>query len=185
MKTIRSNLFKLVNAFMAVFGICTIFMNHVGVNVLKPDAAAVSMNGNNFEYATSDTSLMFKKNGELFGALPTEKKLSIRNDNMLFQSNAVVVVAKAVAAAAAGASFGAALVNGITNIIGPGAFAAAVSSIELPGSAAVAATLGGAGEAAATAAAADAALMAGGTAAVISSVVLPILAVAGVTATCL
>lgn len=181
MKTIKSNLFKLVNAFMAVFGICAIFMNHVGVNVLKPDAA-VSMNGNNFEYATSDTSLMFKKNGELIGALPTEKKLSIRNDNVLFQSNAVVVVAKAAAAAAAGASFGAAVIDGITNIVGPGALAAAVSSIELPGGAAVAATLGGAGEAAAAAAAADAALMAGGTAAVISSVVLPILAVAGVTA---
>lgn len=182
MKSIKNNLFKLVNVFMVVFSICTMFMNHVGVNVLNADAATSSINGDNFEYKTSDNSFMFKKNGKLIGSLPTDKKMSIRNDNMLFQSNAVVVVAKAAAAAAAGASFGAAVVDGIVNIIGPGALAAAAESMALPGAAAVEATMAGAGEAAAAAAAADAALMAGGTAAVISSVVLPMLAIAGVTA---
>lgn len=182
MKSIKNNLFKLVNVSMVVFSICTMFMNHTGVNVLNADAATSLVNGDNYEYKTSDSSFMFKKNGKLIGSLPTDKKLSIRNDNMLFQSNAVVVVAKAAAAAAAGASFGAAVVDGIINIIGPGAFAAAAESMALPGAAAVEATMAGAGEAAAAAAAADAALMAGGTAAVISSVVIPMLIVAGATA---
>lgn len=182
MKSIKNNLFKLVNVFMVVFSICTMFMNHVGVNVLNADAATSLVNGDNYEYKTSDNSFMFKKNGKLIGSLPTNRKFSIRNDNLLFHSNAILVVAKASIAAAAGASFGAALWEGLVNIVGPGAFAAAVDNMVLPGAAAVEATLAGAGEAAAAAAAADAALMAGGTAAVISSVVLPMLAVAGITA---
>lgn len=183
MKTIKSNLFKLVNAFMAVFGICAIFMNHVGVNVLKPDAAAVSMNGNNFEYATSDTSLMFKKNGKLIGSLPTDKKLSIRNDNMLFQSNAAVVSGKVIAAAAAGglAAAGPAAIAALQEILGAG-FAVFTSTLTIPGAAAVEATLAGAGEvaAAAAAAAADAAIAAGGIGALMSAFVMPALACAGV-----
>ena len=182
MKTKKYNLFQLVNSVMAVFCVGTIWMNHVGVSVLNSDTATSSVNGNTFEYTTSDNSLMFKKNGDVIGSLPTDKKLSIRNDNMLFQSNAIVVVAKATAAAAAGASFGAAIVDGLVNIVGPGALAAAAENMVLPGAAAVEATLAGAGEAAAVAAAADAALMAGGTAAVISAVVVPMLIAAGLTA---
>ena len=180
MKTKKYNLFQLVNSVMAVFCVGTVWMNHVGVSVLNSDTATSSINGNTFEYTTSDNSLMFKKNGDVIGSLPTDKKLSIRNDNMLFQSNAIVVVAKATAAA--GASFGAAIVDGLVNIVGPGALAAAAENMVLPGAAAVEATLAGAGEAAAVAAAADAALMAGGTAAVISAVVVPMLIAAGLTA---
>lgn len=160
MKSKKISMFKFVNMGMIVFCICAMCMNYVGVDVRGTNAATSSINENNFEYTVLDNSLEFKRNGNLIGSLPMDKKMHIRNDNLLFQSNAIVVVAKAAAAAAAWASFGAAVVDGIINIIGPGAFAAAAESMALPG----------------------AALMAGGTAAVISSVVIPMLIVAGVTA---
>lgn len=172
-------MFKFVNMGMIVFFICAMCMNYVGVNVRGTNAATSSINGNNFEYTVLDNSLDFKRNGNLIGSLPMDKKMYIRNDNLLSQSNAIVVVAKAAAAAAAGASFGAAVVDGIINIIGPGAFAAAAESMALPGAAAVEATLAGAGEAAA-AAAADAAIAAGGVGALMSAFVVPVLIAAGV-----
>lgn len=181
MKMEKLNLFKVVNVFMVVFCACTMWMNGIGVRVVNSDTAVSSMNGTNFEYETLNDSIVFKKDGKWTGSLPTNKKLSIRNDNVFFNVNAGVVVAKAAAAAAAGANFGAAVVDGIVNIVGPGALAAAADSMVIPGTAAVEATMAGAGEAAAAAAAADAALMAGGTAAVISSVVIPMLAIAGAT----
>lgn len=181
MKTKQLNLFKLVNMFMVVFCICAIFMNHVGVNVISADAATSSVNGNTFEYATLDNSLMLKKNGNTIGFLPTNKKFSIRNDNLLFHSNATIVLGKALAALATGglAAAGAAAVAGLQEILG-GAFATAVASIELPGGAAVAATLGGAGEAAAAAAAAEAAIAAGGASALFSAFIVPVLVAGGI-----
>lgn len=176
MKSIKNNLFKLVNVFMVVFSICTMFMNHVGVNVLNADAATSLVNGDKFEYKTSDNSFMFKKNGKLIGSLPTDKKMSIRNDNMLFHSNAGVVLAKSMAAFAIGGppAAAAAAVAGLQEILG-GAFTTAVAVLEIPGEAAVAATLAGAGEAAAAAAAAEAAVVAGGASALFSTFIVPVL----------
>lgn len=181
MKSIKNNLFKLVNVSMVVFSICTMFMNHTGVNVLNADAATSIVNGDKFEYKTSDSSFMFKKNGKLIGSLPTDKKLSIRNDNMLFQSNAAVVSGKVIAAAAAGglAAAGPAAIAALQEILGAG-FAVFTSTLTIPGAAAVEATLAGAGEVAAAAAAADAAIAAGGIGALMSAFVMPALACAGV-----
>lgn len=181
MKFIKNNLFKLVNVFMVVFSICTIFMNHVGVNVLNADAATSLVNGDNYEYKTSDNSFMFKKNGKLIGSLPTNRKMSIRNDNLLFRSNATVVLGKAVAAFAIGgpAAAAAATVGALEEILGA-AFATAAAVVEIPGEAAVAATLAGAGEAAAAAAAAEAAIAAGGFSALFSAFITPVLAAGGI-----
>lgn len=177
----KFNLFKTINMFMAVFCFCSICMNHIGVNVLNANTATSSINGNDFEYETSDSSLVFKKNGQFNGCLPTDKKLSIKNDNLLFHSNATVVLAKATAAFAAGgiAAASAAAVEGLQAILG-GAFATAAAAVELPGGAAVAATLGGAGEAAAAAAAADAAIAAGGMGALFSAFIVPVLVAGGI-----
>ena len=166
---------------MAVFCVGTVWMNHVGVSVLNSDTATSSINGNTFEYTTSDNSLVFKKNGDEIGSLPTDKKLSIRNDNMLFQSNASVVLGKVVAAAAAGgmAAAGPAAIAALQEILGAG-FAVFASTLTLPGDAAVAATLGGAGEVAAAAAAADAAIAAGGIGALMSAFVVPALVCGGI-----
>ena len=98
----KFNLFKTINMFMAVFCFCSVCMNHIGVNVLNTNTATSSINGNDFEYETSDSSLVFKKNGQFNGCLPTDKKLSIKNDNMFFQSNAILVGAKVAAVAAVG-----------------------------------------------------------------------------------
>lgn len=181
MKFIKNHLFKLVNVFLLVFGLCTMFMNYVGVNVHNANAATSSVNGNLFEYSTLDDSILFKKNGNPIGFLPMDKKFSIRNDNLLFHSNATIVLGKAMAAFAVGgpAAAGAAAVAGLQEILG-GAFATAVAAIELPGGAAVAATLGGAGEAAAAAAAAEAAVAAGGAGALFSTFIVPVLVAGGV-----
>ena len=181
MKSKKCSLFKLVNVAMIVFCICSVWMNHVGVNVHNANAATSSVNGDTFEYKTSENSFMFKKNGKLIGSLPTDKKMSIRNDNMLFQSNVVIVLGKITAAVAAGglAAAGPAAIAGLQEVLG-GAFATAVGALQLPGEAAVAATLGGAGEAAAAAAAADAAIAAGGIGSLMSAFVVPILVAAGI-----
>ena len=181
MESKQLNLFKLVNVFMVAFCICTLFMNYVGVNVISADAATSSVNGNTFEYTTLDNSLVLKKNGNTIGALPTNRKISIRNDNMLFQSNAVVVSGKVMAAVAAGglAAAGPAAIAALQEILGAG-FAVFTSTLTIPGAAAVEATLAGAGEVAAAAAAADAAVAAGGIGALMSTFVVPALVCAGI-----
>lgn len=150
MKSIKNNLFKLVNVFMVVFSICTMFMNHVGVNVLNADAATSSINGDNFEYKTSDNLFMFKKNGKLIGFLPTDRKFNFAESNSIlnFNNNAIGVGI----AAAVGKSVGNAAAT-----IGGGALAGGAAMLSVPGTAAVEATLAGAGVAAAEAAAAAAA----------------------------
>ena len=180
MKSKKVSMFKFVNSGMVIFCICSMCMNYVGVNVRGTNAATSSINGNNFEYTVRDNSLEFKKNGDLIGSLPMDRKMYIRNDNLLFQSNAAVVSGKVVAAIAAGgmAAAGPAAIAALQQILG-GAFATAVASITIPGEAAVAATLGGAGEAAAAAAAADAAIAAGGVGALMSAFVVPVLVAAG------
>lgn len=175
------NLFKIVNIFMLLFCVCSLFFNYSGVNVLNANKAISSIDGNNFEYLTSDNSLIFKKNGNFIGKVSTNKKLSIRNDNIFFYNNAIIVAGKITAAVAAGglAAAGPAAIAGLQEVLG-GAFATAVATLQLPGEAAVAATLGGAGEAAAAAAAADAAVAAGGIGALMSTFVVPVLIAAGV-----
>lgn len=153
-------------------------MNYVGVDVRGTNAATSSINENNFEYTVLDNSLEFKRNGNLIGSLPMDKKMYIRNDNLLFQSNAIVVLGKITAAGGLAAA-GPAAIAGLQEILG-GAFATAAASVTIPGEAAVAATLGGAGEVAAAAAAADAAIAAGGVGALMSAFVVPVLIAAGV-----
>lgn len=177
----KLNLFKIVNLFMLAFCVCSLFLNYSVVNVLSVNKATSSIDGNDFEYLTSDNSLEFKKNGKFIGEIPTNKKLSIRNDCMFFNNNAVIVLGKITAAVAAGglAAAGPAAIAGLQEVLG-GAFATAAAAVQLPGEAAVAATLGGAGEAAAAAAAADAAVAAGGVGALMSTFVVPVLIAAGV-----
>ncbi len=67
-------------------------------------------------------------------------------------------------------------IAGLQEVLG-GAFSTAVGAIQLPGEAAVAATLGGVDEAAA--AAADAAVASGGVGALMSTFVVPVLIAAG------
>ena len=181
MKSKKISMFKFVNIGMVIFCICSMGMNYVGVNVCGTNAATSSINGNNFEYTVRDNSLEFQKNGSLIGSLPMDRKMYIRIDNLLFQSNAVVVLGKITAAVAAGglAAAGPAAIAGLQEVLG-GAFATAAASVTIPGEAAVAATLGGAGEAAAAAAAADAAIAAGGVGALMSAFVVPVLIAAGV-----
>lgn len=181
MKMEKLNLFKVVNVFMVVFCACTMWMNGIGVRVVNSDTAVSSMNGTNFEYETLNDSIVFKKDGKWTGSLPTNKKLSIRNDNLFFQSNAVIVLGKITAAVAAGglAAAGPAAIAGLQEVLG-GAFATAAASVTIPGEVAVEATLAGAGEVAAAAAAADAAIAAGGVGALMSAFVVPVLVAAGV-----
>lgn len=77
------------------------------------------------------------------------KNYLIRNDNFLFNSNAVIVLGKITAAVASGglAAAGPAAIAGLQEILG-GAFATAAATVTLPEGAALGATLGGAGEAA-------------------------------------
>lgn len=153
MKFKKINLFNFVNVLMVAFCICAIWMNHVGVKVLNTDTATSSINGDNFEYTVLDNSLEFKKNGELIGFLPTDKKVKFIEDNHLlnFNSNMIGVGIAALAGQA---------VAGVGATVGAGALAGGAAMLELPGAAAVEATLGGAGvvaaEAAATAAASTA-----------------------------
>lgn len=181
MKSKKISMFKFVNMGMIVFCICAMCMNYVGVNVRGTNAATSSINGNNFEYTVLDNSLEFKRNGNLIGSLPMNKKMYIINNNLLFQSNATVVLGKVVAATAAGgmAAAGPAAITALQEILGAG-FAVFASTLTLPGEAAVAATLGGAGEAAAAAAAADAAIAAGGIGALMSAFVIPALVCGGI-----
>lgn len=155
----KLNLFKVVNVLMVVFCACTMWMNGIGVRVVNSDTAVSSMNGTKFEYETLNDSIVFKKDGKWTGSLPTNKKLSIRNDNLFFQSNAVIVLGKITAAVAAGglAAAGPAAIAGLQEVLG-GAFATA----------------------AAAAAAADAAIAAGGVGALMSAFVVPVLVAAGV-----
>lgn len=197
MKLEKLNLFKVINVFMVVFCACTMWMNGIGVRVVNSGTAVSSMNGTNFEYETLNDSIVFKKDGKWTGSLPTNKKLSIRNDNLFFQSNAVIVLGKITAAVAAGglAAAGPAAIAGLQEVL-CGAFATAAASVTIPGELAVEATLAGAveatlagageatlagaGEAAAAAAAADAAIAAGGVGALMSAFVVPVLVAAGV-----
>ena len=74
MKSKKISMFKFVNMGMIVFCICAMCMNYVGVNVRGTNAATSSINGNNFEYTVLDNSLEFKRNGNLIGSLPMDKK---------------------------------------------------------------------------------------------------------------
>lgn len=179
----KLNLFKVVNVFMVVFCACTMWMNGIGVRVVNSDTAVSSMNGTNFEYETLSDSIVFKKDGKWTGSLPTNKKLSIRNDNLFLKGNAAVVSAQVVAAVASGgmAAAGPAAIAALQEVLG-GAFAVFANTLVLPGEVAVEATLAGAGEAAAAAAAADAAVAAGGISALMSTFVMPALAFAGLSA---
>lgn len=149
MKSIKNNLFKLVNVSMVVFSICTMFMNHTGVNVLNADAATSSINGDNFEYKTSDNSFMFKKNGKLIGFLPMDRKFNFAEDNSILNFNTNAIGVGIAAAAGAAVDVGGTLAGG--------ALSGAAALAEVPGAAAVEATLAGAGVAASEAAAASAA----------------------------
>lgn len=144
-------------------------MNHVGVKVLNTDTATSSINGDNFEYTVLDNSLEFKKNRELIGFLQTDKKIKFVKDNhaLKFNGNAIGVGIAALAGQA---------VAGAGATIGGGALAGGAAMLELPGAAAVEATLGGAG----VAAAADAAIAAGGIGALMSAFVIPALVCCGI-----
>ena len=123
-------------------------MNYVGVDVLSADTAKSSLNGDTFEYTTSDNSFLFKKNGNLVGFLPTDRKFNFNKQIFNLNSNAIGVGI----AAAVGTAVGDALAT-----IGGGALAGGAAMLSVPGGVAVEATLAGAGVAAAEAAAAAAA----------------------------
>lgn len=185
----KIDLFNLFNAVMAVFCIVILSLNYIGCNVLSSQKLDCNIQDNKFSYLSKGNEIIVTKNDNFIGKIKFK-------DHMLFRSswkfpglrcNAIVlagkIVAAGIAAAVAGSSVGAAIiaeVQGAIAAIGGAAAAGGVACIELPGGAAVGATLGGAGEAAA--AAADAAIAAGGAAAVISSIVVPILIGAGVAA---
>ncbi len=76
MKIEKLNLFKLINVCIVVFCIVIVFMNSIGVKVIDADTATSSINGIKFEYETMEDSIIFKKEGEWVGSLPTNKKLS-------------------------------------------------------------------------------------------------------------
>lgn len=187
----KIDLFNLFNAVMAVFCIVILSLNYIGCNVLSSQKLDCNIQDNKFSYLSKGNEIIVTKNDNFIGKIKFK-------DHMLFRSswkfpglrcNAIVlagkIVAAGIAAAVAGSSVGAAIiaeVQGAIAAIGGAAAAGGVACIELPGGAAVSATLGGAGEAAAAAAAADAAIAAGGAAAVISSIVVPILIGAGVAA---
>lgn len=162
MKFKKINLFNFVNVLMVAFCICAIWMNHVGVKVLNTDTATSSINGDNFEYTVLDNSLEFKKNGELIGFLQTDKKIKFVKDNhaLKFNGNAIGVGIAALAGQA---------VAGAGATIGGGALAGGAAMLELPGTAAVEATLGGAGVAAAEAAAAAGSMTVGATIAAVAA----------------
>lgn len=162
MKFKKINLFNFVNVLMVAFCICAIWMNHVEVKVLNIGTATSSINGDNFEYTVLDNSLEFKKNGNLIGFLPTDKKVKFIEDNHLlnFNSNMIGVGIAALAGQA---------VAGAGATIGGGALAGGAAMLELPGTAAVEATLGGAGVAAAEAAAAAGSMTVGATIAAVAA----------------
>lgn len=162
MTSIKNNVFKLVNVFMVVSCLCAAWMNHVGVNIINPGTATSSINGDTFEYTTSDNSFLFKKNGELIGFLPTDQKIKFVKDNhaLKFNGNAIGVGIAAMAGQA---------VVGAGATIGGGALAGGAAMLELPGAAAVQATLGGAGVAAAEAAAAAGSMTVGATIAAVAA----------------
>lgn len=177
----KFGLFKAVNVLMLTFCICALTANYVGVKVVDSSTVKSSVGATNFEYRSTEDSIIFKKDGQLVGSLPTSKKLLMRNDNLFFQSNAVIVLGKITAAVAAGglAAAGPAAIAGLQEVL-CGAFATAAATVTIPGAAAVEATMAGAGEVAAAAAAADAAIAAGGVGALMSAFVIPVLVAAGV-----
>lgn len=149
MKMEKLNLFKVVNVLMVVFCVGAAWLNHVGVDVVNSSAATSSVNGGNFEYLTSDDSFMFKKDGKLTGVIPTNKKFTFTNDNLLLNLNSNAIGVGIAAAAGAAVNVG--------ETIGGAAIAGGAAMLELPGAAAVEATVAGAGVAASEAAAAAAA----------------------------
>lgn len=172
---------------MALLCVGITLMNHIDVNVLN-DERAISTGGDNvFEYVTTDNLFSIYKNGEFVGQMPTTRKMHFNSNKPFLQCNAMAIAGKIIAAGVAaqnaGQAFGAAAIaelQATIGAVGGAAVVGAVACVELPGGAVISATLGGAGEAAAAAAAADAALVAGGTTAVITSVIVPILMVAGI-----
>lgn len=183
----KIRLFKIINGTMASLCVGIMLMNHVGIAVLGDDKATSTVGDNIFEYVTTDNLFSIYRNGKFVGQIPTAKKMHFNSNKPFLQCNAVAIagkiIAAGVAAQIAGQAFGAAAIaelQATIGAVGGAAVAGAAACVELPGAAAVSATLGGAGEAAAAAAAADAALAAGGTMAVITSVVVPILMGAGI-----
>jgi hypothetical protein len=173
---------------MALFCAGAMFLNYCKVNVLSSEKAVSSLNGESFEYSVSDNKFSVARNGKLIGAIPTERNLKFRRFVFEFVPklgcNATLIFAKALVvggtAAAAGANFFAAAGGAFladAGAIGGAALATGAALVEVPGGAAVAATLGGAGEIAAAAAAEAAAVGAGAT---IAAIAVPILIGAGV-----
>lgn len=173
MKSKKINLFKLVNVLMVAFCICAAAMNYVGVHVVNADTATSLVNGNTFEYKSSNNEFSFTKNGQLIGRLYTDRKFDFYKSNLPLYFNCNLVGAGI--AAAAGAS-----VDVIGSAIG-GAVAGGAALAEVPGAAAVSATLGGAGAVAAEAAATAGAMSVGATvAAALAPVAFGALIVGGV-----
>lgn len=183
---VKGKSFKLFNSFLSLVCATTMYSNYVSVDVLNENSAKSSIGDHVFEYKNQEGKFCAYKDGEFIGFLPVSMKL--KSKKTLLQTTATItggkILAAAIAAKAAGGSFGATVAAELGALVGntlgaAGAGAGAMAGSVVPGSGALAATLGGAGEVAATAAAADAALMAGGTAAVISSVIVPVLIAAG------
>lgn len=187
MQVKKPNVFKMVNVFMAVICIITLFANQVNVDVLSEDKATSVIGNDVFEYHSSENTFSLIKNGNLFGTLKTDKKIKFQPSKLMLKPHAVFIAGKLIAAgfaaAAAGGSFAAGIMAALPASLGGGAAiagAGAAACVEVPGAAAVAATLGGAGEVAAAAAAAEAAALAGGGMAVLSAVLVPVLIGLGV-----
>jgi hypothetical protein len=169
-----NNLFKAVNTFMAAFCLAGLASNYCRVKVLSSEKAVSSLNGESFEYSVERNRFSMVRNGKLVGMLPISQNLKFKRFVPELRCNAIAIGVKAIVvggtALAGGAGLGAAAgAAGTTfvadaGLIGGAAMAAGGSVAELPGAAAVAATLGGAGEVAA-AAAVEAAAVGAGTAA--------------------
>lgn len=183
----KLNLFKTIN--IIVFFICATSMaaNCVNTNILNDQKVISSINNDVFEYQCAENEFSITKNNELVGKIPFDGDVHFKTSRPFMLCNATVYGAKiiyvGVKAQRSGGSFGeaaAAELKNMASAVGAGATGIAAACVELPGGAAVSATLGGAGEVAAAAAAADAALATGGTTAVVSSVIVPVLVGAGV-----
>lgn len=128
---------------MAVFCVGTMYINHVGVNVLNSEKAISSIGSDDFEYQSSDNSFSVHKNGTLVGKIPTKQKMKIKSSKALLQPHAIAVAGKVIAAgfaaAAAGSTFaagaGTALTGAIEAIAGAGVVVGAACA-EVPGAAA-------------------------------------------------